>query len=362
MDIFEILALLVTTVGVVSFAALITILYLSYANSTVAEYEAGKKDIELIEETICENINSTKSLRRLWKKIKQAAFYVAMAILIPFLVFSVFAKLSTGVLMIGGRGVIAVASGSMSEKNSANPNINKIAACDNQFDTYDIIVLEKIDSPADIGMLDVVAYTNDKGVNIIHRIVDKEYSGGHIRYVTCGDANNANDTYKPTAEDIIGRYTGERVPLIGVFALFLQSYSGIITVMAVIYCLVMIEFINDKILKAQKLRYLTLSGSIDFVEETVHDATLGTRFVETVRFKGYEYVFDESGFVSKSKIDETPAIEGTAPKKKRKSASPDADTKNASCEEVLASDSAGNSVSDETYDPKTQFNREDGES
>lgn len=352
MDVFEIIALLVTSVGVVSFAALTTILYLSYANSTVAEYEAGKKDVELIEETIYENINSTKTFRKLWRKAKQILFYVAMAILIPFLVFSVFAKLSTGVLMIGGRGVIAVASGSMSEINSANPNVNQIAGFDNQFDTYDIIVLEEIGSPAQIKKYDVIAYRNDEGMNIIHRIVDFEYSGGVCHYVTCGDANNQNDKYKPVYEDIIGKYTEDRVPLIGIFVLFLQSYSGIITVAAVIYCLVMIEFINDKIFRAQKQRYLVLVDSIDFKEETVHDDKLGTKFVETVRFKGYEYVFDETGFVSKTQIsDDSKASDDGTAEGTELSASQDAETSITSRGEVPASDSAGNTVPQGTDDP-----------
>ena len=40
MNSFEIIALLVTGVGVVSFAVIFTILYLSYAHSSVAELEA----------------------------------------------------------------------------------------------------------------------------------------------------------------------------------------------------------------------------------------------------------------------------------------------------------------------------------
>ena len=125
MESFEIIALLVTGVGVVSFATIFTILYLSYANSSVSEYRAGQRDVELIEETIYNNINSTKRHRRLIRRLKQISFYVAIAILIPFLILSLYTKVSLGVAMIGGRGVIVVASGSMSEKNPQNPKYLK---------------------------------------------------------------------------------------------------------------------------------------------------------------------------------------------------------------------------------------------
>lgn len=302
MQSFEIIALIVTAVGVVSFATIFTILYLSYANSTVAEYRAGKKDVELIEETIYDNIKSASKYRLVARRLKQAFFYVAIAILIPFLVLSLFTKLSTGVAMIGGRGVIVVASGSMSEKNPKNPNISALSRYDNQFETYDLIVLEQINSQDELKTYDVIAFTNDEGVNIIHRIVGKEGSGENLKYVTAGDANNANDPYKPSFDDVIGRYTGARVPWVGVFVMFLQSYSGMLTLAAVIYCLIMIEYVSEKIYKTQKARLGTLQSSIDFVRETTFDESLTTKFVETVRFKDYEYIFDEEGFVSKTPV------------------------------------------------------------
>lgn len=302
MESFEIIALLVTGVGVVSFATIFTILYLSYANSSVSEYRAGQRDVELIEETIYNNINSTKRHRRLIRRLKQISFYVAIAILIPFLILSLYTKVSLGVAMIGGRGVIVVASGSMSEKNPQNPNLAAITPYDNQFDTYDLIVLERVDRPSELKLYDVIAFTNDEGDNIIHRIVGTEGYGENLRYITCGDANNANDKYHPAFDDIIGRYTEERVPVIGVFVMFLQSYSGIITLAAVIYCLVMIEYVGDKIYKAQGARLTVLQNHIDFVKETTFDKSLQTRFVETVRFKNYEYTFNEEGFISKTPI------------------------------------------------------------
>lgn len=301
MNSFEIIALIVTAVGVVSFSTIFTILYRTYANSAVAEYESGKCDIELIDQTIIANIRNKKIHRRILRRVKQVLLWVFVIILIPFLLISVYSKIVNGVAMIGGHGMIAVASGSMSEKNAANPYLANI---NNQFNTYDMLMIEKVDSAKDLQLYDVIAYVNDEGVNIIHRIVGFQQSSEGLRFVTRGDSNNADDEYKPKVDDILGEYTGKRIPYVGVFLMFLQSYSGIVTVAAVIYCLIMIESVGSKIYAAQEERLLLLQESIDFKTDSVQDENLDSSFTETVYFKEYAYTFNENGFVSKTLISE----------------------------------------------------------
>ena len=302
MEISDIIALAVTAVGVVSFAALFTILYRSYSQASIAEYVTGKRDVELIEETIFENINSKKRYRRLYRRIKQITFYVLIAVLVPFLVFSVLTRFTDGVFMPGGRGMIAVASGSMEEINPKNPNYSKISTQTNQFDTYDVIFIKKVDYPSELKILDVIAFTDKSGTNIIHRIVDIEFENGELRYVTCGDNNTANDSYRVPFDKVLGKYDSDRIPLVGIFVMFLQSYSGIVTILAIIYCLIMIELVNEKMFRAQNGRLEILAASIDFKEETVPDEKMGTKFIEKVTYKDYIYVFDENGFVRKDKV------------------------------------------------------------
>lgn len=301
MNSFEIIALIVTAVGVASFATIFTILYRTYAKSAVAEYEAGKCDVELIDETILSNIKNAKKHRRVLRRVKQVLFWGVLALLVPFMLISLYSKIVDGVAMVNGRGMIAVASGSMSEKNSANPYLVNI---DNQFNTYDMIVLQKVESTSDLQLYDVIAYVNDEGVNIIHRIVGFQYTSSGIRFITRGDSNNADDEYKPCMDDVLGEYTGKRIPYIGVFLMFLQSYSGIITVAAVIYCLIMIESMGNKIYDAREDRLIFLQETIDFKTDTVQDGNLDSSFTETVYFKDYAYTFDENGFVSKTLISE----------------------------------------------------------
>jgi len=90
------------------------------------------------------------------------------------------------------------------------------------------------------------------------------------------------------------------------FLMFLQSYSGIITVAAIIYCLIMIESVGGKIYDAREDRLLFLQESIDFKTDTVQDGNIDSSFTETVYFKDFAYTFNEHGFVSKERIPEAP--------------------------------------------------------
>lgn len=49
--------------------------------------------------------------------------------------------------------------------------------------------------------------------------------------------------------------------------MFLQSYAGIITIISLIYCLIMIDKISNKINMAQKRRIEQLEDAIDYIDE-----------------------------------------------------------------------------------------------
>ncbi len=284
MDSFELLALLVTGIGVVSFAIVFTVLYLSHANSAIEELKSGKADLDLIDDTIYANMNGKKVSRRVWQITKQVLSYVAIALLIPILALSIYTKATSGVAMLGGKGVIVVASGSMSQKNAANPYL---ATLHDQFDTYDMIMLRRVDSQSELKQYDIIAYRNPEGVNVIHRITGFTSDG---RYIMRGDSNNADDDYHPTFEDVVGKYTHQRIPLVGIFVVFLQSYSGALTLLAIIYCLIMISVIGNKIYNAQTARLEILKQAIDFENDEEFDDDLDYRFLETIIYKNQEYV------------------------------------------------------------------------
>lgn len=293
----EIISLIVTFIGVFSFAAIFTILYKSYATSQIAELRSGKKDIELIDEVIYERQTKVKRRRKVMKTIRTIVFYIIMIILVPLFIFSLVNRVQKNVTMIGNKTMMVVASGSMSMKNEANDylitkNLN------NQLNTYDIIFLEKVNNASDLKLYDIVAYTNDKGINVIHRIKEIRTDGS---YVTRGDSNNEDDAYHPKFDDIIGKYTNFKLNGVGVFVMFLQSYAGIITVVSLVYCLIMIDRTAEKINLVQNKRIKQLEDVIDYSNESNIDS-LKAEYVEKIYYKGFSYSFNENGFIEKTEI------------------------------------------------------------
>lgn len=302
----EIVGLIVSLLGIGCFAMLFTILYMTFTNSTINEYKSGKKDIELIDEAIYDNLSKTKKRKKIMRTIKSIGFYGLMIIIIPFFIISLIDKFSGDVTMINNKGVVVIATGSMSEKDPKNKYIIE-NDLNNQFNAYDIIVIEKVEKEEDIQLYDVISFINDKGINVIHRIIKIETIDGIVRYETRGDSNNASDKYHPKFEDIQGRYINEKISYLGIFVLFMQSYIGIITMTSLIYCLFMIDKYTSKIIKAQNDRLEILREVIDYKVAIERD-DMNVQFSETIYYKGYEYKFDEKGFIDKKEMKDDSLI------------------------------------------------------
>lgn len=303
----EIISLIVTIIGLVSFSTIFTLLYKSYTSSQISEIKSGKRDIELVDEVIYEKKLKAKKSRKVFRIVRLVLFYLILVILVPFFIFSLINKFKNNVTMIGNKTIMVVASGSMSEKNKANNYLQNDASnskLNYQFKTYDIIILEKVENASDLSLYDVVAYVNDEGINVIHRIIKIENG----TYETRGDANSQSDTYHCSFDDIIGKYNGKKINGVGVFIMFLQSYSGIITIVSLIYCLLMIDNLSNKLNNAQLERLKMLEDAIDYSNETSNLA-MEAKFIETIYYKGYAYQFDENGFIDKNEISDSSYLE-----------------------------------------------------
>lgn len=298
---YEILSLIVTVLGVASFSAVITMLYARYRDSFVAEVSAGKRDMELIENYFYENQDKVRRRKAFFQGLRSVAYVGLLAIVIIFFILAMFDRF--GITLIGNKSIMVVASGSMSEKNEANTylfnhNLN------NQFDTYSIIVLERLDDPEkSLKQYDVIAYVDDKGQNIIHRIKRIEKIDGVTRYVVRGDANDRDDEFKPLPENVLGRYTGRNLPVIGAFILFLQSYSGMTTIAALIYCLIMLDRNSNKIQEAQDARTDFLFEHLNLKDQDALN-NLSVDYVEKIYLNKISYSINENGLISREVAQE----------------------------------------------------------
>lgn len=300
MSTLEIISIVATFIGVTAFSVVFTILYQSYVRSSVLQIESGKRDIELIDEALSDKSEKAKRNKKIASAVKTTLFVLFMLIIIPIFLFSLITRIA-GDKPIFGKTFMVVASGSMSVKNQANDYLVS-NGLDDQFQKYDIIILDKVDSPGDLKQYDVIAYRNDAGVNIIHRIVSISGSGDNVHFTTRGDANNANDDCTPVFSDVIGVYRGKHIGTLGIVIMFLQSYSGIITVVALIYCLIMIDQVSKKIEKCENKRLKQLLSAIESDEFTAK--SMRAEFKETIYYRGFAYKFDETGFIEKIEIPE----------------------------------------------------------
>lgn len=149
----------------------------------------------------------------------------------------VFACIAQGAVfeLSGGRHYIlampvAVSSGSMSR---AGENCVVDEGRTEGFSAGDLIFIEKAEED-ELAEGDIVMYRAPGGA-VVHRIVGVFTAGGQTRYVTRGDANPAPDAVTVAFSQIIGRYTGVKIPAAGAVSLYLRSTFGMCSLLVAAY-------------------------------------------------------------------------------------------------------------------------------
>ena len=219
--------MLFRSVSVAALAIVFTILFVNSYKMSKEEIEQGRRDIEFIDKEIdIERKARADKINGALVAGKTFGIVVSVVVL-AFFIFSVINRINGNKIVIGSSTHIVIETGSMSAKNDVNDylityNLN------NQFGANSIIEVEKVEEE-NLYVYDVVAFKNDVGQTVIHRIINVEIKDGELRYVTRGDANNASDSYRPVYEDLIGRYNGNKIDNIGILIIFFQSNAGIVT-------------------------------------------------------------------------------------------------------------------------------------
>ena len=300
----DIIALVVTVLGVASFAAVVTILFRNFIKSSIKEIHNGERDIELIDQMVYESDEGVIRRRRAAQFGKTVVYYAFLAVLIPLFGLSLYSRIKNNVTQFGDNAVMVVASGSMSVKQETNTylftyNLN------NQFQTYDLITVNVVKKSSQLKLYDVIAYRNNKGINVIHRIIDFDTTGSELRYITRGDANASSDSYHPKFKDVIGKYTNKRIPGIGVFVMFFQSYAGMVTIASVVYCTIMISHYHKKLDDETDTRQEMLSQVFDISTLGMDDSLLMTSSHENcIYFKDTVYRFDDTHLIEQRPMSE----------------------------------------------------------
>lgn len=119
-----------------------------------------------------------------------------------------------------------------------------------QFGVGDICVFEKVSRDTNLAKGDVYGYKY-KNIIITHRLVDETEDGF---YQFRGDNNPVADQLLVTKDNIIYHYTGNKVPGIGAFVLYAQSYFGIWSLVGIIGVAVSSEIVYHKVNAINKER------------------------------------------------------------------------------------------------------------
>ncbi len=341
MSSLDIIALVVTVLALAGFSAVFTLLFGSYSKSVVQNYKDGKNDTELITSFVNDKLNNKNVKKQRWAIVKRVVGSVIAAFVCIFFVLAVINKISGNSVVLGNKMLMVVASGSMSEKHPNNQYY--LDGHDDQFPTYSIILLEKVNSPEELKQYDVIAYVNDKGVNIIHRIFRINSDG---TYTTRGDANPDSDNDHPPFGRVIGKYTGKYLPTIGIFILFFQSYSGIATILAIIYCMLMIDNRNKAMNEAKNQRISALKQALN-LDEVAGVDNLTVEYVETLYLNKFIYTFEPNGLVTEETREEIlknnppPETDGVLQDKNKNSSGGDECNSSSGCGDECNSSSGG---------------------
>lgn len=292
----ETLSLIVTIVCLVAFSGVFTILFRNYFQNAQEGVVEGKEDLVLLQECALREEEKRSPRRKAIRILKGSLWGILGAAALLFFGFSLAARVTGSPLVLGDYGTLVISSGSMSEKNPVNRYLVE-NALDDQLGTYDLIGVERISSPEDIALYDIVAFRAEDGRTIVHRVVEIERFEEGTFFLTKGDANDEDDSNALYGdylafEGILGRYSGFRIPLLGVFVIFLQSGAGIATILSLIYCYLMYGYFRNRLGKAVDERTEYLLSVIPFApEEDGEPAYLEER--EAILYKGEVYLFRE---------------------------------------------------------------------
>ena len=183
--------------------------------------------------------------------------YSILSLLAGLFVIGLAYKISGDSLVFGEKTHLVIETGSMSKYY--NDDLASTYQANNyktlHFDAGDICTFKRLSDTDELVEGEVYGYKY-KGIIITHRLV-KVYDNW---YEFRGDANAASDPFRIKRSAIIYHYTGDKVPGVGAFVLFAQSYFGLWSIIGIIGIAVSSEVILYQINKVNKIRYTYLLG------------------------------------------------------------------------------------------------------
>lgn len=315
----EIISLVVTVVCLISFCSVFTILFRHYYLTSIDGVKEGNYDHDLISNAKEDESRDLKTGEKKKKGIQigiKIGSYLILGLILVFFGVSLYSRFSGNIIPFGDSTLIVIGSGSMSERYQTNTYLfeNDLT---NQFNAYDIIGITKYDSEGDIDLYDVIAFKDKDGTTIVHRIISiNNLEDGRVGYITQGDANSRNDVGSRYSDyvyydDIIGFYNETRIETVGIFIIFLQSNAGIITIVAIAYCLFMFDYYNTRYDNKieERTQLLLKESSFNLESELDVSDEIDIVYKEELIYKNSVYTFSRGKLIKKEVIEDEKTLE-----------------------------------------------------
>lgn len=248
---YEIYGLLLCLIVFTVFTVLFSVMLVMLLNATVKLIRSGVED-EKIKTEYKKSLQAKKKAGYLGKAISA----IFCAFLCLFCAFSVAVNILGDNFALDVPTVSVVKSGSMAKKHEKNKYLTKNGLND-QLQTFDLIITEKLPDEFALKLYDIVVYEVDD-VLIVHRIIQIEEPNKnhpnerHFRLQ--GDALENPDRFPVRYSQMKAIYAGKRMPFIGSFVTFLQSPAGYLCILLVLFSLIASPFMDKKIEEEKRKR------------------------------------------------------------------------------------------------------------
>lgn len=239
----------------VMLAGTFSFLLVMLAKSTLRLIRVGAEDEKIIKE-----FERKKPKKRTCGVTTIVSSILLCAIFVTIFAFSVYVNCTGDSYSDAIPTFKVVNSGSMSEKHEKNEYLfsNQL---DDQFQTFDVILTYKLPDEYELELYDIVVYEVEKTL-LVHRIVyieePNEKHPDSRYFLLQGDAIERPDRFPVYYKQMKAIYRGQRVPFIGSFITFMQSPAGYMCIILLVFGMIMMPVIDNKIEKAKRERLIEL--------------------------------------------------------------------------------------------------------
>lgn len=213
--------------------------------------------------------DSGKKKSRKWQTASDLVSGIFLLFFLFVLSIGVAFRVTGNEVYIGETTYLTVMSGSMETKNADNQYLVDEDLND-QIYAYSLIGIDKVSSPDDIELYDIIAFKKDDGTVIVHRVINigstvvNEGSDALSVpvFLTRGDANNISASYEQQVffDQIIGVYNGFQNFFVGTLIIYFKSEIGITALVAATFFLFLAVLALEKTTKTINERYEYLLG------------------------------------------------------------------------------------------------------